>query len=133
MSVATERSEVEAAAIEYFESWFDGDAERMGRILHRDLCKRAVRDRLSFTNREQMVEWTAAGNGMSEAAGRSLDVVVLDVHGDADGASTGSPRDPFDVVGLVEDALPVRSVGVRDPRAAPGGDQEFRPVRRPAH
>jgi len=82
MSVATERSEVEAAATEYFESWFDGDGERMGRILHPDLCKRRVRERLAFVTRDQMVEWTAAGDGVTEAADRSLDVVVLDVYGD---------------------------------------------------
>jgi hypothetical protein len=81
-SVTTERSEVKAAATEYFESWFDGDGDRMGRILHPDLCKRRVSDRLAFVTREQMVEWTAAGVGVPEAVDRSLDVVVLDVHGD---------------------------------------------------
>lgn len=81
MSVATERNEVEAAATEYFESWFDGDGDRMGRILHPDLCKRQVRDRLAYTTRERMVELTAAGEGVQEAVDRSLDVVVLDVYG----------------------------------------------------
>jgi ketosteroid isomerase-like protein len=81
-SVTTERGEVEAAVTEYFESWFDGDGDRMGRILHPDLCKRRVGDRLAFTTREQMIEWTAAGEGVREGVDRSLDVVVLDVHGD---------------------------------------------------
>jgi len=82
MSVAMERSAVEAAATEYFGSWFDGDAERMGQVLHPDLCKRRVGGRLEFTTRTQMVEATAAGEGMSQAEDRSLDVVVLDVYGD---------------------------------------------------
>jgi Putative lumazine-binding len=80
--VTPEHSEVVAAATEYFDSWFDGDGGRMGRILHPDLCKRRVGDRLAFTTREEMVEWTAAGEGVPEAVDRSLDVVVLDVHGD---------------------------------------------------
>ena len=82
MSVAADQSEVEAAATEYFESWFDGDGERMGRILHPDLCKRRGHERLAFVTRDQMVEWTAAGEGVPQAAHRSLDVVVLDVYGD---------------------------------------------------
>lgn len=82
MSMTAERSAVEAAATEYFEAWFDGDGERMARILHPDLCKRRVRENLSFTTREQMVEWTAAGDGVAQAADRSLDVAVLDVYGD---------------------------------------------------
>ncbi len=82
MSVAPERDEIEAAATEYFESWFDGDGERMGRILHPDLCKRRIRERLAFITRDQMIEWTAAGEGVLQAMDRSLDVVVLDVFGD---------------------------------------------------
>jgi hypothetical protein len=83
MSVTTERSEVEAAATEYFASWFDGDGERMGRILHADLCKRRVGERLAYITRDEMVEAAAAGEGVPQAEDRaSLDVVVLDVHGD---------------------------------------------------
>jgi hypothetical protein len=77
-----ERSAVEAAATEDFGSWFDGDGERMGQVLHPELCKRRVGERLEFITREQTVEATAAGEGMSQAEDRSLDVVVLDVYGD---------------------------------------------------
>jgi hypothetical protein len=85
VSVTTERGvveAVEAAATEYFDAWFDGDGERMARILHPDLCKRRVRESLAFVTREQMVEWTAAGEGVPETADRTLHVVVLDVYGD---------------------------------------------------
>ena len=82
MSVATEQSAVAAAATEYFESWFAGDGERMGRVLHSDLCKRKIDNRLAFITRDQMVEWTAAGDGAAQAADPSLDVVVLDVYED---------------------------------------------------
>jgi len=82
MSITEEQTAVAAAATEYFNAWFDGDGERMGRILHPDLCKRRRAEALSFMTREQMVEWTAAGDGVKEAADRSLDVAVLDVYGD---------------------------------------------------
>ena len=82
MSVTTEQSAVAAAATEYFEAWFDGDGDRMARILHPDFCKRRRAESLSFITREQMVEWTAAGDGVEEAKDRSLDVVILDVYGD---------------------------------------------------
>lgn len=82
MSMTAEQSAVAAAATEYFNAWFDGDGERMARILHPDLCKRRRAESLSFTTHEQMVEWTAAGDGVEEAADRSLDVAVFDVYGD---------------------------------------------------
>src|SRR5213076_3254948 len=47
--------------------------------------------------------------------------------------STRPPSEPLDVVALVEDTHPMPPVGVRDPRVAPGGDEESCAVRRPAH
>jgi hypothetical protein len=82
MTMTVEQTAIAAAATEYFNAWFDGDGERMARILHPDLCKRRRAERLSFTTREQMVEWAAAGDGVGDAADRSLDVAVLDVYGD---------------------------------------------------
>jgi ketosteroid isomerase-like protein len=90
MDMTTERSAVEAAATDYFDAWFEGDGERMAAVLHPDLCKRQARERLSFTTREQMVEWTTAGEGVRDAADRSLDVSVLDVHGSITSVRVGS-------------------------------------------
>ena len=33
-----------AAALDYYEGWFDGDPDRMERALHRELVKRSIED-----------------------------------------------------------------------------------------
>jgi len=76
------RAAVVATALDYFEGWFDGDAERMERALHPALAKRGPT--LRTTTREQMVAWTAEGEGraLDPGPGRRIDVTVVDVHGD---------------------------------------------------
>jgi hypothetical protein len=78
----TERAAVVATVLDYFEGWFDGDAERMERALHPALAKRGPE--LRTVTKEQMVAWTAAGEGKAEdpGAGRRIDVRVVDVHED---------------------------------------------------
>ena len=39
--IATDQ--ITAAALDYVEGWFDGDADRMRRALHPDLAKRRLR------------------------------------------------------------------------------------------
>jgi ketosteroid isomerase-like protein len=80
---------IKATVHDYFEGWFDGDAARMERALHRDLVKRTPGDdqvaSLGFTTATQMVGWTADGQGKQVAAGltdRTVDVEVVDVHHD---------------------------------------------------
>ena len=74
---------------DYFDGWFDGDASRMERALHRDLVKRSAGpDRasaLSFVTAEQMIAWTGDGEGVRVARGltdRTIEVEVLDVRHD---------------------------------------------------
>jgi Putative lumazine-binding len=76
------RAAVVATALDYFEGWFDGDAERMERALHPALAKRGPT--LRTTTKEQMVAWTAEGEGkaLDPGPGRRIDVTVVDVHGD---------------------------------------------------
>jgi hypothetical protein len=77
------------AVLDYFEGWFDGDAERMERALHRELAKRSLRqlDRdsaeLRSVTKEQMVAWTAEGEGRSVDPGgdRGIEVDVVDLYG----------------------------------------------------
>ena len=76
----TEQEQVRRAAQEYYDAWFDGDAERMADILHPDLVKRAAGDELRTTTRERMVVLTGDGEGVKEAADRTLDIVVHEVH-----------------------------------------------------
>jgi Putative lumazine-binding len=84
-----ERAAIVAAALDYFEGWFDGDAERIDRALHPALAKRSLRQvkpedpELRSVTKDQMVTWTAAGEGRTEdpGPGRHIDVHVVDVHG----------------------------------------------------
>ena len=85
----TERAAIVATALDYFEGWFDGDAERMERALHPALAKRSLGQvasagtELRDVTKEQMVTWTAVGEGkaVDRAPGRRIDVTVVDVHG----------------------------------------------------
>jgi Putative lumazine-binding len=84
----TDRTAIVATALDYFEGWFDGDAERMERALHPALAKRSLAQvdpdspELRSVTKEQMVEWTAAGEGKTDdPSGVRIDVEVIDVHG----------------------------------------------------
>ena len=78
----TERAAIVATALDYFEGWFDGDAERIERALHPALAKRGPE--LRTVTKEQMVALTAEGEGKAEDSGpdRRIDVTVVDIHGD---------------------------------------------------
>ena len=82
MTTATEQKLVTQAALDYFESWFDGDPARMERALHRDLVKRRAGEQLGVTTAERMIELTRKGEGRADAADRRLDIEVEDVYGD---------------------------------------------------
>lgn len=78
---------IAATAMDYFEGWFDGDAERMARALHPDLGKRGVRvdatgAQLSASSTTpQMIGWTRDGEGKAERpADLAIKVRVDDVY-----------------------------------------------------
>ena len=78
-----------ATVHDYFDGWFDGDASRMERALHRDLVKRSPgqdqASTLAFITAEQMISWTGEGEGVQVASGladRTIEVEVLDVKDD---------------------------------------------------
>ena len=87
---ATQRSSDEAAvvaaALDYFEGWFEGDAARMDRALHPGLAKRSLGQaepdstELRDLTKERMVELTAAGGGKDEDP-RRINVEVVDLYG----------------------------------------------------
>jgi hypothetical protein len=76
-----DRAAIVATALDYFEGWFDGDAARMERALHPALAKRGPE--LRTATKDDMVTWTAEGEGKAEdpGPGRRIDVTVVDVHG----------------------------------------------------
>ena len=83
--MADDEKLIVAAVHDYFDGYFDGDAARMERALHRDLVKRSPGDdptTLRFITAEQMVRWTGEGVGVEIAGGlddRSIEVEVFDV------------------------------------------------------
>jgi hypothetical protein len=71
-----DREAVVAAALDYFEGWFDGEEVRMERALHPNLVKRRAGEELGITTKERMLELTREGEGRQDGADRSLDVEV---------------------------------------------------------
>jgi len=82
MATPSEHEQVRQLALDYYEAWYDGDAERMERSLHPNLVKRQAGEELGATTKERMVELTRNHEGTEDAADRRLDVVVDDVHDD---------------------------------------------------
>jgi len=89
MKTSSDEAAVVAAALDYFEGWFDGDATRMDRALHPGLAKRSLSQvdpdspELRSLTKERMVELTAVGGGKGESpdGGLRIDVEVVDIHG----------------------------------------------------
>jgi hypothetical protein len=75
--------------LDYFEGWFDGDADRVDRALHPGLAKHALgqdRDRsgtLDVTTRSDMVDLTRQGLGREQdPLDRAIRVDIVSVAGD---------------------------------------------------
>ena len=83
----TDRDEIRAAVLDYYEGWFDGDAVRMERALHADLAKRALwldadgGEVLRTTSAARMVELTAEGAGVADGSDPQIEIRIDDVHG----------------------------------------------------
>jgi hypothetical protein len=86
---SSDEAAVVAATLDYFEGWFEGDATRMDRALHRGLAKRSLSQvdpdstELRGLTKERMVELTAAGGGKGESpdGGLRIDVEMVDLYG----------------------------------------------------
>jgi hypothetical protein len=85
-SKIAERDAIVRVALDYFEGWFEGDADRMRRALHPDLAKRSPDDapapgELEKLTAQQMIQWTAEGVGKTrDLPDRRLEVAVDHVH-----------------------------------------------------
>jgi hypothetical protein len=79
----TDAAAIEKTVLDYFEGWFDGDAERMKRALHTQLAKRSLDDgRLDEDTAPGMIEATAAGQGKRRDPGqRQINVEVVEIYG----------------------------------------------------
>ena len=80
---------IKQAALDYAQSWYTGDADRMEKALSPDLAKRIVRTRDNRSRIENMsamalVQGVRSGNGAkTPKEQQQADVTVLDVFGNA--------------------------------------------------
>lgn len=89
MTVKTRETQaIVAAALDYYEGWFDGQPERMERALHPDLVKRSLASdgrSVDTISAREMVKATADGIGRARDPGvdrREIEINVDHVHGD---------------------------------------------------
>jgi ketosteroid isomerase-like protein len=79
--MSADRDLISQTARDYYDSWYDGDAAAMLRVLHPDLVKRSPDEYHGQTlSREMMVKATAEGAGTREAEDRRVDVTVDDIY-----------------------------------------------------
>lgn len=84
---AGDAAAIKAAALDYIEGWYEGNAERMERSLHPDLAKRIVRtnaqtgaSRLDQMSAMTLVQSVRKGYGTKTPKEKQLkDVTILDV------------------------------------------------------
>jgi Putative lumazine-binding len=89
VEISSDEAPVLACTLDYFQAWFEGDSERMDRVLHAALAKRSLRQvdpasgDLRSVTKEQMVTWAAEGEGVRLGAGGEvqIDVEVVDLYG----------------------------------------------------
>jgi hypothetical protein len=80
---------IRACLLDYFEGWFDGDADRMDRALHPGLAKQCLgqdaarSDELGLTTKDEMVEMTRRGLGRQrDLPDRAIRIDIAGVSGD---------------------------------------------------
>ena len=85
-----DREAIKATALDYIESWYEGNPERMERALHPDLAKRIVmtnpqgRSMLQQMSAMGLVQGVKRGGGKNTPKEKQLrDVTVLDVFNNA--------------------------------------------------
>jgi hypothetical protein len=88
---------IRACLLDYFEGWFDGDAERMDRALRPGLAKHALgqdatrSDTLDVTTKDEMVEATREGRGRQrDVPDRAIRIDIMGVSGDIASATVHS-------------------------------------------
>ncbi len=87
---AADSAAIRAAALDYVEGWYTGDAERMARAVHPELAKRVVEtdaagvSRMGRMGAADLVGQTREGGGRdTPAERRQKDVRILDIFGNA--------------------------------------------------
>ena len=76
------RQAIVAAALDYYEGWFDGEPERMERALHPDLVKRSLAEdgmSVETISAREMVEAAAKGIGLTRDPGKQARDIQIQV------------------------------------------------------
>jgi hypothetical protein len=80
---------IRRCVLDYFEGWFDGDADRMDRALHPGLAKHAIgqdkgrSETLDVTTKAEMVEATRQGSGRQrDVPDRAIRIEITGMSGD---------------------------------------------------
>ena len=76
------RQAIVAAALDYYEGWFEGESERMERVLHPDLVKRSLAEdgmSVETISAREMVEATAKGIGLTRDPGKQARDIQIHV------------------------------------------------------
>lgn len=88
-TTAEDLAAIRATVLDYFEGWFDADAERMRRALHPGLAKHALgqdatrSEILDVTTKDEMVEATRRGMGRHrDRPDRAIRIDIAHVSGD---------------------------------------------------
>jgi hypothetical protein len=86
-TAAADSAGIRAAAMDYIEGWYAGDAQRMARALHPELAKRIVftdstgHSRLGQMSAMTLVDYTGAGGGKQTPAEKQRkEFRILDVY-----------------------------------------------------
>lgn len=88
-SAAQDSADIRAAALDYIQGWYEGDAERMKQAVHPRLEKRILGSELGAQeplvemSAEELVEATRRGGGVDSPGARRDDVTILDLFGNA--------------------------------------------------
>lgn len=83
-----DKTAIRQAALDYIEGWYQADAARMDRALHKELVKRLIMsaggtEQFSSLTKAQMVEATQKGGGKKRPADTwNIKVEILDVYRD---------------------------------------------------
>jgi len=88
---------IRSCILDYFEGWFEGDADRMDRALHPGLAKHALGqgptrvDVLDVTTKDEMVEASRRGQGRQrDTPDRAIRIDITGVSGDIASATVHS-------------------------------------------
>lgn len=84
-AAVTDEQKIRAAALDYAEGWYSGDAARMTRALHPDLAKRiAEKGAVDHMTAQELIAGTRSGGGKNTPKAKQIaKVKILDVFGNA--------------------------------------------------